>query len=103
MHILNGIDVQITTNYGMKYANEVQKMVEAGEERPVQGLLEQWLREGKMGEREAVMSSTSMFTAGIDTVSWFIPYFFPWVLLISECVRMQVLIESRNINKDGFN
>ena len=60
---------QITTNYGMKHAKEVEKMVKAGEESPVQGLLEQWLREGKMDEHEAVMTSTSMFTAGVDTVS----------------------------------
>ena len=43
-------------------------MIKAGEERPVQGLLEQWLREGKMNENEAVMTSTSMFTAGVDSV-----------------------------------
>ena len=62
-------DLQVTTKFGMKYAKEVQKMVEAGEERPVQGLLEQWLREGKMDENEAIMASTGMFTAGVDTVS----------------------------------
>ena len=62
-------DFQVTTNYGMKCVNEVQKMVKAKERRPVQGLLEQWLREGKMDENEAVMTSTSMFTAGVDTVS----------------------------------
>ena len=67
MYLMYGL--QVTTNYGMKYANEVQKMVKAGEERPVQGLLEQWLREGKMDENEAVMTSTSMFTAGVDSVS----------------------------------
>lgn len=44
-------------------------MVKAGEESPVQGLLEQWLREGKMDECEAVMASTSMFAAGVDSVS----------------------------------
>jgi hypothetical protein len=60
---------QITTNYGMKYAKEVQTMIKAGEESPIQGLLEQWLREGKMDEHEAVMTSTSMFTAGVDSVS----------------------------------
>ena len=62
-------DLQVTTNYGMKCAKEVQKMVKAGEERPVQGLLELWLREGKMDENEAVMTSTSMFTAEVDKVS----------------------------------
>ena len=50
-------DLQVTTNYGMKYANEVQIMVKAGEERPVQRLLEQWLRERKMEENEAVMTN----------------------------------------------
>lgn len=62
--------LQTTTNYGMKYAREVWKMVEAGEEKPIQGLLEQWLREGRMSETEAVMSSTSMFAAGVDSVSF---------------------------------
>ena len=34
----------------------------------VQGLLEQWLREGKMTEEEALMLSADMFFAGVDTV-----------------------------------
>ena len=62
-------NLQVTTNYGMRYAKEVQKMIEAGVEKPVQGLLEQWLREGRMDEMEAVMASTSMFAAGVDSVS----------------------------------
>ena len=69
----------------MKYANEVVKMIEAGEERPVQGLLEQWLKQGKMTEREAIMSSTSMFSAGVDSVSviWcqIIISYYTWVTL----------------------
>ena len=65
---------QITTNYGLKHAKGVQTMVKAGEESRIQGLLEQWLREGKMDEYEAVMTSTSMFTAGVDTVSINIDY-----------------------------
>ena len=42
--------------------------IESGEDRPVQGLLEQWLRGGKMTDKEAVMTSVDMFTAGVDLV-----------------------------------
>ena len=70
MHVPLILSSQTTTNYGMKYAKQVRKMVEAGEEKPIQGLLEQWLREGRMSETEAVMSSTSMFAAGVDSVSF---------------------------------
>ena len=45
------------------------KAVKAGEETSVQGLLEQWLREGKMTEAEAIMASGDLFAAGVDTVS----------------------------------
>ena len=53
----------------MKQAEQVLKMIEAGEEKSVQGLLEQWLREGKMTEKEVLMESTNMFAAGVDSVS----------------------------------
>lgn len=33
------------------------------------GVLEQWLREGKITEREAITESLSLFGAGVDTVS----------------------------------
>lgn len=35
----------------------------------IQSLLEQWLREGKMSEEDALNESISMFTGGIETVS----------------------------------
>ena len=45
-------------------------MIDNGEEEnEVQGLLEQWLREGKMSVEEALMLSADMFFAGVDTVS----------------------------------
>ena len=53
----------------MKYAEEVQRRIKAGEESKVQGLLEQWLREGKLTQAEALMTSSNMFGAGVDTVS----------------------------------
>ena len=53
----------------MKHAERVWEKIKAGEESEVQGLLEQWLREGKMTETEALLSATDMFTAGVDSVS----------------------------------
>ena len=53
----------------MKNAKKMLKAVKAGEETSVKGLLEQWLREGKMTEAEAIMASGDMFAAGVDTVS----------------------------------
>ena len=53
----------------MEHAERVWKKIKAGEESEVQGLLEQWLREGKMTETEALLSATDMFTAGVDSVS----------------------------------
>ena len=53
----------------MKYANEVSRSIEFGEKEAVQGMLQQWLMEGKMTEKEALMAVTSMFAAGVDTVS----------------------------------
>ena len=34
----------------------------------VQGLLEQWLREGKMTDSEALMTSADMFGAAVEAV-----------------------------------
>ena len=39
-----------------------------GEESEVPGLLEQWLREGKLSEEEAITESIGSFMAGVDTV-----------------------------------
>ena len=59
----------------MKHAEKVRQKIEAGEEESeVQGLLEQWLREGKMNEEEALMLSADMFFAGVDTVRTFLNY-----------------------------
>ena len=53
----------------MKHAEIVLRKIESGEdESEVQGLLEQWLREGKMSEKEALTLATDLFTAGVDTV-----------------------------------
>ena len=54
----------------MKHAENVCQKIESGEEESeVQGLLEQWLREGKMNVEEALSLSTGMFFAGVDTVN----------------------------------
>ena len=53
----------------MKHAEKVHQKIEAGEEESeLQGLLEQWLREGKMNTKEALSLSSGMFFAGVDTV-----------------------------------
>ena len=57
-------------DYGAKHANIAQENINAGEENEVEGLLEQWLREGRLNEAEAVMTSADMFGAGVDTVSF---------------------------------
>ena len=58
--------------FGHKYAEQVRERLESAqhgeEESEVQGLLEQWLREGKMNEREALALSAGMFFTGVDTV-----------------------------------
>ena len=61
--------IQVTKEYGLKHAERVRRKIESGEEgEEVQGLLEQWLREGKMTEEEALMTAADMFFAGVDTV-----------------------------------
>lgn len=53
----------------MKHAKRVHEKIQSGEESEVQGLLEQWLRDGRLTEMEALLSATDMFTAGVDSVS----------------------------------
>ena len=55
--------------YGLKHAEEARQRIEAGEESEVQGLLEQWLREGKLTQAQALVTSSDLFAAGVDTVS----------------------------------
>ena len=56
------------------HANEALQRIEAGKENEVQGLLEQWLRAGKISQAEALMTSVDMFFAGVDTVSHIMSY-----------------------------
>lgn len=66
------IYMQKMNNHGMKHAQQALEKINAGstgKERPVQGLLEQWLQEGKMSDKEALMTSADMFAAGADSVS----------------------------------
>ena len=53
-------------------AREMEKLcarLEKGEENETPGLLEQWLREGKMTEEEAFMEASYIFAAAVDTVN----------------------------------
>lgn len=54
--------------FSVKHAENAWKKIKSGEESKVQGLLEQWLREGKMTESEALTTSGDMFGAALDTV-----------------------------------
>ena len=47
---------------------KVYARLDAGEESETPGLLEQWLREGKISPEQAVREGMTMFTAGVDTV-----------------------------------
>ena len=51
--------------------DKLYSKLESGEESEAPGLLEQWLREGKVTEEEAIIEAITMFTAGIDTVNIF--------------------------------
>ena len=42
--------------------------LEAGEESETPGLLEQWLKEGKISEEQALSEAITVFGAGVDTV-----------------------------------
>ena len=53
----------------MKEMKDLYSRLEAGEESEAPGLLEQWLREGKLSEDEALNEAVSTFTVGVDTVS----------------------------------
>ena len=58
----------MTQRVARKEAGRLYSRLNAGEESEVPGLLEQWLREGKMSEEEALNESVGMFLAGVDTV-----------------------------------
>ena len=53
----------------MKEMKDLYSRLEAGEESEAPGLLEQWLREGKLSEDEALNEAVSTFIVGVDTVS----------------------------------
>jgi cytochrome P450 len=49
--------------------DKLYSKLEAGEESESPGLMEQWLKEGKISEEEAMATAATMFVAGVDTVS----------------------------------
>ena len=53
--------------YGKKHVEELQ--AEGHKVDGAMGLLEQWLREGKLSKESAIVMSIDMFGAGVDTVS----------------------------------
>ncbi len=59
----------MTYTVAQREIDKVYTRMSSGEESETPGLLEQWLREGKLSEEEAIASSIAMFIAGVDTVS----------------------------------
>jgi hypothetical protein len=49
--------------------DKLYSKLKAGEESECPGLMEQWLKEGKISEEEAMTTAADMFIAGVDTVS----------------------------------
>ena len=52
-----------------KEMDKLYSQLESGEESEAPGMLEQWLREGKVSEEQAINESVGMFIAGVDTVN----------------------------------
>ena len=51
-------------------AEKIYEQVAAGKTNEVPGLLEQWLREGKMSEKDAIYEAAGLFSTAIDSVSF---------------------------------
>ena len=85
-------DLQTVKSYGMEHAERVWKKIEAGEESEVQGLLEQWLRGGKMTESEALSLATDLFTAGVDTVRCTDSYLLTFSLVLSSIIKSSLIL-----------
>ena len=69
----------------MKEMKDLYSRLEAGEESEAPGLLEQWLREGKLSEDEALNEAVSAFTAGVDTVSSVLNQLTSLLYLLADC------------------
>ncbi len=55
-------------NVSRKELEKLKKRSEKGQESETPGLLEQWLKEGKISEEEAIAEAINSFAAGVDTV-----------------------------------
>ena len=62
-------DIQATRNRTLKEMRNLYSRLEAGEESEAPGMLELWLREGKLTEEEIILEAGQIFVAGVDTVS----------------------------------
>ena len=49
--------------------DRICELVDSGRESDTPGMLEQWLREGKLNKETAINEAQSLFPAGVDTVS----------------------------------
>ncbi len=58
----------MTYTIAKREIDKVYARMSSGEESETPGLLEQWLREGKLSEEDAIASAITMFIAGVDTV-----------------------------------
>ncbi len=55
---------------GMSEALRIFDLVAAGKTTESPGLLEQWLREGKMSEKDAINEAVGLFGAAVDSVRY---------------------------------
>jgi len=55
----------------MGEAERIYDLVTAGTVREVPGLLEQWLTEGKINDKEAIYEAAGLFSTAVDSVSLF--------------------------------
>ena len=49
--------------------DRICELIDSGKESNTPGMLEQWLREGKLIKETAINEAQSLFPAGVDTVS----------------------------------
>ncbi len=51
-------------------AEKIYDLVASGKTSEVPGLLEQWLMEGKMNERDAIYEAAGLFSTAVDSVRY---------------------------------
>ena len=63
------LHMQVIHGMSKKEVTKLKKRLESGQESQTPGFLEQWLKEGKITEEQAITEAGNMFLAGVDTVN----------------------------------